>query len=65
MKLQVIEIDTNKLVFKIDDASKIPFLPSIGEIIIMEKGPWLVRGIAHMWDRNLIKIMVYSADKKT
>lgn len=65
MKLQIIEIETNKLVLEISDASKIPFLPSIGEIIIMEKGPWLVRGIAHMWDRNLIKIMVYSADKKT
>ena len=64
MKLQVIEIETNKLVFDLEDSSKIPFLPSIGEIVIMETGPWIVRGVAHMWDRNLVKIMVISASKK-
>lgn len=65
MKLQVIEIKTNELVFEINDVSKIPFLPSLGELIIIKSGAWLIKGIAHMWDMNLVKIMVDSASKKT
>lgn len=61
MKLQVIEIKSNDLVFELAEANKVPFLPSIGEMISLESGPWLVKGIAHMWDRQLVKILVVSA----
>lgn len=57
MKIQVIDIKTNKLITDAN-ADDVKILPRRGEIIPLNSGVYLVEGIAHMWDVALIKIMV-------
>jgi|AntRauTorcE11897_2_1112592.scaffolds.fasta_scaffold118278_1 hypothetical protein len=64
MKIQLIEIGTNELVDEIENSKDLPFLPRIGELVTISSGPWIVKGLAHMWDDLTIKIMVKSAIKK-
>ena len=61
IKIQVIDIAKNQLVDEIKDSNDIKFMPRVDEIISNKHGPWLVKGVAHLWDDQLIKIMVQSA----
>lgn len=55
--IQVIEVQTNKLITQ-EKIENIKFLPRIDEIMPLKDGIFQVKGIAHMWDAGLIKIMV-------
>lgn len=63
MRLQVIETLTNALILEEKDISKVYALPRIGEIITLNASVWEVKGVAHMWDMQIIKIIVENALK--
>lgn len=63
MKIQIIDIDTNLLLDELD-YNDILHLPRIDEIVAISSGPYIVKGIAHMWNDAIIKILVLNAAQK-
>lgn len=64
MLLYVIHIEDGSVKDKVDDASSVPFIPRIGEVIGIKGVVYQVKGIAHLWDMGLIKIMVSKVSKE-
>jgi hypothetical protein len=55
--IQIIEIKDNSLVAQ-EKIENIKFLPRLEEVIPLHCGIYQVKGVAHMWDAGIIKIMV-------
>ena len=61
LTIEIIEIVDNKNVviekLKGEDFKEI-WRPHINETIVIDKGQYLVHGVAHMWDKMVIKVFV-------